>query len=107
MGDEGAGKTSLVRCLHDPDLSFKALLRQPRLPDTGGSTLGVEAAKNETMCQALGAKVSMQFWDLAGQACYLVGHSLLMSDRVLPLYVLDASVQMQVPEQLFGLGAGL
>ena len=92
MGDEGAGKTSLVRCLHDPDISIKALLRQPRLPDTGGSTLGVEvAAKNDTTCRALGAQVSMQFWDLAGQACYLVGHSLLMSDRVLPLYVLDAS----------------
>jgi len=91
MGDEGAGKTSLVRCLHDPDMSLKALLRQPRLPDTGGSTLGVEAAKADTTCSALGAKVSMQFWDLAGQACYLVGHSLLMSDRVLPLYVMDAS----------------
>jgi len=96
MGDEGAGKTSLVRCLHDPDLSLKALLRQPRLPDTGGSTLGVEAAKADTTCCALGAKVSMQFWDLAGQACYLVGHSLLMSDRVLPLYVLDSSVLEQV-----------
>ena len=95
MGDEGAGKTSLVRCLHDPDISIKALLRQPRLPDTGGSTLGVEvAAKNDTTCRALGATVSMQFWDLAGQACYLVGHSLLMSDRVLPLYVLDASVPL-------------
>ena len=60
MGDEGAGKTSLVRCLHDPDLSFKALLRQARLPETGGSTLGVEAAKEDTQCFALGAKVSMQ-----------------------------------------------
>lgn len=95
MGDEGAGKTSLVRCLHDPDLSLKALLRQPRLPDTGGSTLGVEAAKADTVCNALGAKVAIQFWDLAGQACYLVGHSLLMSDRVLPLYVMDTSVVLQ------------
>lgn len=42
IGNAAAGKTSLLRCLSDNDLSLKSILRQPRLPDTGGATLGIQ-----------------------------------------------------------------
>eukprot|EP00288_Rhodomonas_lens_P014965 CAMPEP_0177700182 /NCGR_PEP_ID=MMETSP0484_2-20121128/5965_1 /TAXON_ID=354590 /ORGANISM="Rhodomonas lens, Strain RHODO" /LENGTH=708 /DNA_ID=CAMNT_0019211379 /DNA_START=65 /DNA_END=2187 /DNA_ORIENTATION=+ len=91
LGEGGAGKTSLLRCLSDPDVSLKSFLRQPRLPETGGSTLGVEVHRVEAAVRVCGAAVQLQFWDLAGQGCYLAGHALLLSERVIPVYVLDTT----------------
>ena len=160
IGNAAAGKTSLLRCLSDKDMTLKSLLRQPRLPDTGGATLGIQVGfrvprefrpsrhgwchpwntgraslwrkvaqlfvleivgmslsekilrvceacfvaktlalnlnrlhqveKLEKSVRVCDAVVRLQFWDFAGQACYMVGHSLFLSDRVLPVYVFDA-----------------
>lgn len=62
----------------------------PKLDREACSTL-TQVERLEKSVRVCDASVRLQFWDFAGQACYMVGHSMFLSDRVLPVYVFDAT----------------
>lgn len=76
VGDGGAGKTSLVRRLYQPELA---------LPNEGETTKGIDIHRHDFTLKS-GRRFRLNIWDFGGQEIYHATHQFFMTRR--SLYVL-------------------
>lgn len=76
IGEGGAGKTSLMRRLYQPE---------KRLPDENESTKGIDIVRHEFLLKN-GRQFRLNVWDFGGQEIYHATHQFFLTKR--SLYVL-------------------
>ncbi|MEB3324028.1 MAG: leucine-rich repeat domain-containing protein [Cyanobacteriota bacterium] len=88
LGDGGAGKTSLLRRLYQPDLP---------LPEEEESTKGIDI-HHHTFDHATGRPFHLNVWDFGGQQIYHATHQFFLTKRSLYILVDDTRTNNQAAQ---------